>query len=72
VVSGILLGVLGAWVLKALTHGLVDTREVVAKDGSKSKEPGFCESWCGNPRRKVTGKLAQLGFTPDRIFNEMW
>jgi ferredoxin-NADP reductase len=47
-------------------------REVVAKDGSKSKEPGFCESWCGNPRRKVTGKLAPLGFTPDRIFNEMW
>jgi ferredoxin-NADP reductase len=47
-------------------------REVVAKDGTKSKEPGFCEGWCGNPRRKIQGKLAELGFTPDRIFNEMW
>ena len=47
-------------------------REAVAPDGSKRKEPGFCESWCGNPRRKVAGKLAELGFTPDRIFTEMW
>jgi ferredoxin-NADP reductase len=47
-------------------------REVVAKDGTKSKEPGFCEGWCGNPRRKIQGKLGELGFTPDRILNEMW
>jgi 3-ketosteroid 9alpha-monooxygenase subunit B len=47
-------------------------REVVAPDGTKSKEPGFCESWCGNPRRKIVGKLGELGFTPERILNEMW
>ena len=56
----------------SFTCGPNRPREVVASDGKKSKEPGFCESWCGNPRRKVTGKLGELGFTQDRIFNEMW
>ena len=54
---------------ESIPHG-VETRFYV--DGTKSKEPGFCEGWCGNPRRKIQGKLAELGFTPDRIFNEMW
>jgi hypothetical protein len=35
-------------------------------------QPGFCELWCGNPRKKVVGFLSQLGFTPDRILTEMW
>jgi ferredoxin-NADP reductase len=56
----------------AYTCGPNRPREVVAPDGSKKKEPGFCEGWCGNPRRKTTGKLADLGFTPERILNEMW
>jgi len=56
----------------SFTCGPNRPREVVTPDGQKKKEPGFCESWCGNPRRKVTGKLAELGFTPDRILNEMW
>jgi ferredoxin-NADP reductase len=56
----------------ALVCGPNRPREVVAADGTKSKEPGFCEGWCGNPRRKIVGKLAELGFTPERILNEMW
>ncbi|HTF57208.1 MAG TPA: hypothetical protein VK661_08245 [Planctomycetota bacterium] len=56
----------------AFTCGPNRPRDVAAPDGSKRKEPGFCESWCGNPRRKVTGKLAELGFTPERILTEMW
>ncbi|HZL72564.1 MAG TPA: ArsR family transcriptional regulator, partial [Planctomycetota bacterium] len=38
----------------SFTCGPNRPREVVAPDGQKKKEPGFCESWCGNPRRKVT------------------
>jgi hypothetical protein len=47
-------------------------REVAGPDGSTRREPGFCELWCGNPRRKADGFLARLGFTPDRILTEMW
>lgn len=72
----IMKGAMDGWIdgaaSMAFTCGPNRPREVVAPDGTKSKEPGFCEGWCGNPRRKVTGKLAGLGFTPDRIFNEMW
>jgi ferredoxin-NADP reductase len=56
----------------ALVCGPNRPREVVGPDGAKRKEPGFCELWCGNPRRKVLGLLAQLGFAPDRILTEMW
>lgn len=56
----------------ALVCGPNRPREVVTADGTRSKEPGFCEAWCGNPRRKIAGKLGGLGFTPDRILNEMW
>lgn len=37
-----------------------------------TREPGFCELWCGNPRRKVAGLLGRLGFTSERILTEMW
>jgi ferredoxin-NADP reductase len=47
-------------------------REVTGPDGAKTKGPGFCEAWCGNPRRKMAGKLAELGFLPERILTEMW
>jgi ferredoxin-NADP reductase len=56
----------------ALVCGPNRPREVVGPDGAKCREPGFCELWCGNPRKKVDGFLAQLGFTPDRIRTEMW
>ena len=72
----ILRGAMDGWIDGAtsmsFTCGPNRPREVVAPDGSKKKEPGFCEGWCGNPRRKVTGKLAELGFTAERILNEMW
>ena len=42
------------------------------REGAGGREPGFCELWCGNPRRKVDGFLARLGFTPDRVLTEMW
>ena len=47
-------------------------REVAWPDGSTRREPGFCDLWCGTPRKKVDGFLARLGFTPDRILTEMW
>ena len=56
----------------ALVCGPNRPREVVDPDGTKRKEPGFCELWCGNPRRKEPGLLEQLGFAPDRILMEMW
>jgi ferredoxin-NADP reductase len=56
----------------ALACGPNRPREIVAADGKKTKEPGFCERWCGHPRRKVSGLLADPGFTPDRILTEMW
>lgn len=56
----------------ALVCGPNRPREVLGPDGSKRREAGFCELWCGNPRKKVDGFLAQLGFTPDRILSEMW
>ena len=56
----------------ALVCGPNRPREVVSPDGQKRREPGFCELWCGNPRRKVAGFLDRMGFTPDRILTEMW
>ncbi len=56
----------------ALVCGPNRPREVVGPDGAKRREPGFCELWCGNPRRKQAGLLEQLGFAPDRILTEMW
>ncbi len=56
----------------ALVCGPNRPREVVDPDGTKRKEPGFCELWCGNPRRKELGLLDQLGFAQDRILMEMW
>lgn len=72
----ILRGAMEGWIDGAtsmsFTCGPNRPREVVAPDGSRKKEPGFCESWCGNPRRKTTGKLHELGFATERILNEMW
>lgn len=56
----------------ALVCGPNRPREVQNPDGSKRREPGFCELWCGNPRRKAPGLLEQLGFAPGRILSEMW
>ena len=56
----------------ALVCGPNRPRDVATPDGSHRREPGFCELWCGNPRRKVPGLLEPLGFTPDRILTEMW
>ncbi len=56
----------------ALVCGPNRPREVAGPDGAIRRDPGFCELWCGNPRRKVDGFLARLGFTPDRILTEMW
>lgn len=56
----------------ALVCGPNRPREIVAPDGTKKKEPGFCEQWCGNPRRRTAGLLESLGFAPDRILTEMW
>lgn len=56
----------------ALACGPNRPREVVTADGKKTKEPGFCEKWTGNPRKKVQGLLGSLGFAPERILTEMW
>ncbi|HEV3027968.1 MAG TPA: hypothetical protein VG457_10375, partial [Planctomycetota bacterium] len=56
----------------ALVCGPNRPREAVLPDGSKRRQPGFCEYWGGNPRRKVGGHLEQLGLTPDRILMETW
>ncbi len=58
-----------AW---ALVCGPNRPREVVGPDGSMRREPGFCEAWCGNARKKAPGLLEQLGLAPDRIRTEMW
>lgn len=47
-------------------------REATGPDGSRRREPGFCDLWCGSVRKKQEGLLAELGFTPDRIRTEMW
>ncbi len=47
-------------------------REAAGPDGSRRREPGFCDLWCGPPRRRQEGLLARLGFTPERIRTEMW
>lgn len=56
----------------ALVCGPNRPRVVAAPDGMKKKEPGFCEAWVGNPRKRTPGLLDQLGFAPDRILTEMW
>lgn len=56
----------------ALVCGPNRPREAANPDGSKRREPGFCELWCGNPRKKVAGLLGEIGFSPDRILSEMW
>jgi ferredoxin-NADP reductase len=56
----------------ALVCGPNRPREVALPDGTKRREPGFCELWCGNPRRKQPGLLDPLGFPPERILTEMW
>jgi 3-ketosteroid 9alpha-monooxygenase subunit B len=65
-------GFLEGAVATALVCGPNRPREVLGADGSKRREPGFCELWGGNPRRKVAGRLGELGFTPDRILMETW
>lgn len=56
----------------ALVCGPNRPREVVLADGRKEKQPGFCERWVGNPRRKIAGELASLGFPTPHILSEMW
>jgi len=56
----------------ALVCGPNRPREIQNPDGSKRREPGFCELWSGNPRRKLPGLLEQVGFSPERILSEMW
>jgi len=65
-------GFLDARDAMALVCGPNRPRDVVGPDGAKTRQPGFCELWCGNPRRNVPGFLEPLGFTPDRILTEMW
>jgi 3-ketosteroid 9alpha-monooxygenase subunit B len=69
---GEMAGFLDGLAATALVCGPNRPREVPGADGSKRREPGFCELWGGNPRRKVAGRLAELGFTPDRILMETW
>lgn len=57
---------------QAMVCGPNQAREFVGSRGTRIRVPGFCELWCGNPRRNVEGLLTQLGFTPDRILTEMW
>jgi len=57
---------------QAMVCGPNRAREFVGSRGTRIRVPGFCELWCGNPRRRVEGLLGQLGFTPDRILTEMW
>ncbi|MBI4565538.1 MAG: hypothetical protein HY716_12660 [Planctomycetes bacterium] len=56
----------------ALVCGPNRPRQGVAPDGSKVRQPGFVDAWCGVPRRNVPGRLQQLGFGPERILTEMW
>jgi ferredoxin-NADP reductase len=56
----------------ALVCGPNRPREVQEPGGAKRRVAGFCELWCGNPRRNVPGFLGALGFPPDRILTEMW
>jgi ferredoxin-NADP reductase len=56
----------------ALVCGPNRPREVVLPDGKKEKQPGFCEQWVGNRRRKTPGLLETLGFSSTRLLTEMW
>ncbi len=56
----------------ALVCGPNRPREVQEPGGHKRREPGFCELWCGHPRRNVPGFLGALGFPSERILTEMW
>ncbi len=56
----------------ALVCGPNRPRPVALPDGTKKKEPGFCELWVGNPRRRTPGLLDRIGFAPERILTEMW
>jgi|GEM_PF-1960749 len=57
---------------QALVCGPNRAREFVGSRGTRIRFPGFCELWCGNPRRNAEGLLLQLGFSPDRILTESW
>lgn len=57
---------------QAMVCGPNRAREFVGSRGTRIRFPGFCELWCGNPRRNADGLLNQLGFTPDRIQTENW
>jgi ferredoxin-NADP reductase len=57
---------------QAMVCGPNRAREFVGSRGTRIRFPGFCELWCGNPRRNAEGLLLQLGFTPDRILTESW
>jgi ferredoxin-NADP reductase len=57
---------------QAMVCGPNRAREFVGSRGTRIRFPGFCELWCGNPRRNAEGLLLQLGFTPDRILTETW
>jgi ferredoxin-NADP reductase len=57
---------------QAMVCGPNQAREFVGSRGTRIRFPGFCELWCGNPRRNAEGLLLKLGFTPDRILTESW
>lgn len=57
---------------QAMVCGPNRAREFVGSRGTRIRFPGFCELWCGNPRRNAEGLLLQVGFTPDRILTETW
>lgn len=67
-------------IVRAAMDGWIDGKDALAlvcgpnrpRVVAGAKVPGFCEQWCGNPRRRVPGLLDQLGFSPDRILTEMW
>jgi ferredoxin-NADP reductase len=65
-------GYLDGGAAMALVCGPNRPREVAGPGGAKTRQPGFCDLWCGNARRKQVGLLEPLGFTPDRILTEMW
>jgi len=57
---------------QAMVCGPNRAREFVGSRGTRIRFPGFCELWCGNPRRNAEGLLLKLGFTADRILTESW
>lgn len=58
--------------MEGFLEGATAMALVCGPNRPRDGKPGFCELWCGNPRKKVAGFLAQLGFASDRILTEMW